>query len=279
MPAPQAAMLKNLAKLKFKANAITLPTKWQQPQGAAGKQYVDAFKPSERAVPPDPSKLFLPATPNKYHVDTVKTVSGKFEAYIDGVCDAICQAWSTYHSSAALTGVIVNAVTAAGGVMAGPPLTPLILASAPKSTPNELKYSKTIAAVVGQQFTMWQTAVKVPGLPWYPAFAAFPAPVTPPMPNVPVPLAAIGSAGMSAMQAATMKNMMVGQLGDPQALHHQELFDCVATGVFTVFSTWLTTTMVTKVMGFGPVPTFAPPFVPVGPVLGGSANGPPSFLT
>jgi len=28
--------------------------------------------------------------------------------------------------------------------------------------------------------------------------------------------------------------------------------------------------MVTNVMGMGPVPAFAPPYVPVGPVVGGS---------
>ena len=106
-----------------------------------------------------------------------------------------------------------------------------------------------------------------------------PQPVAPPVPNIPMPLLTIGSAGMSAMQAPGLKSMMVGQLGDPQALHHQELFDCIATGVFTVFGTWLTSTMVTKVLGTGPVPTFAPPYVPIGPVVGGTANGPPSCLT
>jgi hypothetical protein len=32
---------------------------------------------------------------------------------------------------------------------------------------------------------------------------------------------------------------------------------------------WLVSTMVTNVMGQGPIPTFAPPYVPVGPVVGG----------
>jgi hypothetical protein len=30
--------------------------------------------------------------------------------------------------------------------------------------------------------------------------------------------------------------------------------------------------MVTNVLGTGPVPTFAPPYVPVGPVVGGVGN-------
>ncbi len=278
MPAPQASVVKNLAKLAFKANAIQLPMKWQQPQGAAGKQYVDAFKPSERAVVPDPSKLFIPASPNKYHVDTVKGISDKFEKYIDGICDAICSAWSTFQSSGTLVGVIVNALVAAGGQLVGPPLTPLILAQGPKGTANEAKYTKTIATVIGTAWTQWQTAVKVPGLPWYPAFAACPSPVAPPMPNVPMPLMTIGAAGMAAMEASLLKTQMIGQLGDPQAQHHKELFDSIAQAVGTTFKLWLTSTMVTNVLGTGPVPTFAPPLVPVGPVLGGTANMTPGGL-
>lgn len=278
MPAPQAAMVKNLAKLAFKAHAIKLPVDWKQPTGEQGKQYVDAFKPSERFVPPDPSKLFIPASPNKFHVDTVKSTSDKFEKYIDGICDAICSAWSTFQSSATIVGVVINAVTATGGQLVGPPLTPLILAQGPKSSPAELKFTKTIATVIGTQFLQWTSGVKVTGLPWYPAFAAFPSPVAPPTPNVPVPLVAIGSATMSTMEASLLKSQMVAQHGDPQAQHHQELFDCIAQAVGTVFKTWLASTQVTNVLGFGPVPTFAPPFVPVGPVVGGVGNMTPGGL-
>jgi len=40
----------------------------------------------------------------------------------------------------------------------------------------------------------------------------------------------------------------------------------------------LVVTMVKGVLGSGPVPTFAPPYVPVGPVLGGTAISPPGAL-
>lgn len=279
MPAPQAAMMKNLAKVAFKAKAIKLPVDWQQPSGdPAGKQYPDAFKPSERFVPPDPSKLFVPASSNKYHVDTVKQVSDKFEKYIDGICDAIAQGWSTYHSTVCLTTVNVMGPTAMGGMLVGPPLTPLILASGPKATANEMKYTKVIATVVGTGFTSWQSSVKVAGMPWYPAFAAFPGPMAPPMPNVPVPLVALTQVNAS-LQDSALKGQMVGQLGDPKAQHHQELFESVAKAVNQCFTMWTATTMVTNVLGFGPIPTFVPPFVPVGPVVGGMANQTPGGMT
>jgi len=278
MPAPQAAMMKNLAKLKFRSKAIKLPVDWQQPTGdPQGKQYTDAFKPSERFAPPDPMKLFTPASNNKLHVDTVSTISGKFEKYIDGICDAICQAWSTYQTTAGLKAVNIAGPSAMAGMMVGPPLTPLILASGPKASPSEAKYTNVIASVVGTAFTTWQTSVKVPGLPWYPAFAAFPGPMAPPMPNVPVPLVALIQVNAS-LQEAALKGQMVGQLGDPKAQHHQELFESIANAVNTCFTTWTATTMVTNVLGTGPIPTFAPPYVPVGPVVGGIGNQTPGGL-
>jgi hypothetical protein len=68
---------------------------------------------------------------------------------------------------------------------------------------------------------------------------------------------------------------MVGLLGDPTALHHKQLFDSVADAFEKCFMTWQTSTQVTNVLGAGPIPTFAPPFVPVGPVVGGVGNMPP----
>lgn len=277
MPAPQAALMKNLAKVAFKAHAIKLPVDWKQPQGEEGKQYVDSFKPNERFAPPDPSKLFIPASTNKYHIDTVKKNSDGFEKYIDGICDAICSAWSTFQSAATLVGVVINAVTASVGQLVGAPLTPLILAQGPKASPAELKFTQTISTVVGTAFTTWQATVKVPGLPWYPAFAAFPSPVAPPMPNVPVPLIALTQVPAS-MQAPALHGQMVGQHGDPKAQHSSELFDCIAKAVNQCFTTWTATTMVTNVLGTGPIPTFAPPFVPVGPVVGGVGTMTPGGL-
>jgi hypothetical protein len=41
---------------------------------------------------------------------------------------------------------------------------------------------------------------------------------------------------------------------------------------------WIASQMVMLVMGKGPIPTFAPPFVPVGPVVGGDNIATPGHL-
>jgi hypothetical protein len=275
MPAPQASLYKQLARQLFIANAIRLPVSWSQPNN----QFSDAFDPSDLIkIPNLPTNLFREATLNKFHVDTAKQVSDQFGEFIDGTCDAICSGISTWLTSASIAGVVINAVVGIltpGGVV-GPPLTPLILAQAPKKTPQQTKYSNVIATVFGTAWLQWQSGIT--GQLLYPAFAAVPSPVAPPIPNIPVPLIAFPSPGEVALSGAVLKGQMIAQLADPQAPHSAELFDAIANGFTTPFSIFKASTMVTNVLGTGPVPTFAPPFVPVGPVIGGVGTGPPGCL-
>lgn len=271
MPAPQSSVMKELAKLQFRTFAIKLATDWRQPQGEAGKQYTQAFKPSELAVIPPVGRLFIPASVNKYHCDTVSEISTKFERYIDGICDAICQAWSTWQTAATLVSVMVNAVTASAGQVVGMPWMPIILGAAPMTTPQEIKYSKAIAMTISNAWLQYTATIKVPGLPWYPAFAAFPGPIAPPMPNIPTPVAALTQV-TAPVSKQLLKMQMIGNFGDPMALHHVQLFDCIADAFEKCFQVWQVSTQVTNVLGTGPIPTFAPPVVPVGPVVGGVGN-------
>ena len=119
----------------------------------------------------------------------------------------------------------------------------------------------------------------VPGLPWYPAFAAFPGPMAPPMPNIPMPLLMCPSAMMAEMTVASkLKKAMVDNYGDKKALHHEELFDAIATGLTVAFLLWVLSQQIMNVLGKGPIPTFAPPYIPVGPVIGGDNIAVPGHL-
>ena len=52
----------------------------------------------------------------------------------------------------------------------------------------------------------------------------------------------------------------------------------IATVLSLAFLMWLPMQQVMLVMGKGPIPTFAPPFVPVGPVVGGDNIAAPGHL-
>jgi hypothetical protein len=266
--------MQQLAKLKFAGNSLKAPKDWQQPSGdPKGKQYGDAFSPSEKSAPPPVAvpPLFTPASLNKYHVDTTKMLNDKIGKFLDDICSAICNAWSQWQSAATLVGVVINAVTATGGQVVGPPLGPLILASAPKDSPQLLKYSNAIANTINTAWLSYTATIKVKGMPWYPAFAAFPGPVAPPTPNVPCPVIALGPVNAS-VQASALKGQMMGMFGDPTAAYAEQIFDAVADAFQKVHTIWEASTMVTNVLGTGPIPTFAPPYVPVGPVVGGVGN-------
>ena len=271
MPAPQDSVVQQLARAKFASFNLKVPTNWQDPQGDDADHYDRAFKPDEKASAPGSPPLFQAASMNKYHTDTQKMHIAAVGGFIDGICSAICSAWSKWQSAATLVGVVIAGPTASGGQIVGPPWTPLILASAPKSTPMQAKYSGVVAQVIG---TAWQTftaTVKLAGLPWYPAFALLPSAIAPPTPNIPCPFGTLVQVPVS-ISAPVLKAQMVAQLADPAAPFSSELFESIAEAFEKTYNSWKLSTMVTNVLGSGPVPTFAPPVVPAGPVVGGTGT-------
>ena len=272
MPAPQSTMMKQLARVKFTSFNLKVPSGWRDPSGEAGDHYSKAFKPEEKVTQPGMPMLVQPASLNKYHTDTQKMHVAKIGGIIDKWCDAICSAWSQWQSLAAMSGVVINLNLATLGQVAGPPLLPLIMKDAPKATAMEAKYSNVVATVVSNTWLQYTSTIKVPGLPWYPTFSAVPLPMAPPTPNIPCPVAALTQVPP---QPALMKQQMVAQLADPQAPFHAELFEAICDAFDKCFKAWQTSTQVTNVMGTGPVPSFAPPYSPVGPVVGGTGTMPP----
>jgi len=58
---------------------------------------------------------------------------------------------------------------------------------------------------------------------------------------------------------------------DPEK-QYTALHDAIATALALAFLMWLPSQQVMLVLGKGPIPTFAPPFVPVGPVMAGDKH-------
>jgi hypothetical protein len=271
MPAPQDAIFSNLSKLQFISHQIKLPFKWK----GWDKDYLKAFAKEEMsavlaALSPS-TAAFMSMSTNVYHAATQKNISQLHFNFMDGISKAITTAWAQFHSMATLTNVIVNGPVASGGMVVGPDLEPLIMALAPKLTPMNLLYSKVVAKAIGDHFKQFIATIKVPGLPWYPSFAAFPGPVAPPTPNIPASLSQLINVPALVSQNVLGKKM-IAILNAAGALHHVELFDGIAAAFEKCVKMWTTATMVTNVLATGPIPTFAPPVVPAGPVVAGLGN-------
>jgi len=275
MPAPQAKLLAQLTKTNLIAKNIKIPMNWQSP----GPQYEAAFAPEDLVVTPNPPTcLFREATQHRMHVDAAKKMSDDYEAYIDAICGAICGGIDQWMKTAMIAGVMINGPVGmlAPGNVIGSPLASLILGQAPKSSAQELKYSNAIASAIGSAWQSWQLGLS--GVLSYPAFAAFPGPVAPPTPSIPMPLIAFASGGEALLAAAPLSAQMVANFADPAAPHANEIFDALANAFATVFQTFKLSTLVQNVLGTGPIPTFAPPIIPVGPVLGGVGTGAPGCI-
>lgn len=272
MPAPQASMMQQLARQKFTSFGITVPVGWRDPSGKAAEHYSKAFKDSEKSTAPGAPPLFQAASLNKYHTDTQKMLIAKFGSFIDGMCSALCSAWSTWQSSATMAGVVITGPVVSVGQLIGPPLMPLIMASAPKATPAELKYSTTIANVISTGWLAFTATIKISGFPAFPAYSALPTPVAPPMPHPPIPFASLVQVPTT-ITAAILKAQKIAMHGEPMAPHSKELFESIAYAFEQTYNMWKGTTMVTNLLA---IATGGTPISPLPAV--GTATMPPGGL-
>jgi hypothetical protein len=235
---------------------------------------------SLKAAPmPMPPSLFMAASNSAQDIANQKQYSQEFSDFIDGICKALCQAHDQWRKLAFFKDVIINSITATGGTVEGPDLQPFILAFAPRigAMGWAERYNKAIAGGVGAKWKDFQATIKVPGLPWYPSFVMVPSPAAPPTPNVPMPLVTCMN-NLFMIDAAMVRETIKQKLGAPGPFS-DELFESIAAGFSQAVKMWMMTQMVAQVKGTGPVPSFAPPFVPAGPVINGSVLPEPGHLS
>ncbi len=288
---PPLTLIKPLGWGVFISKGMKLPTKdsWKDPSGDPDEdQYKEGVGSSIWGIPPMFMPFFTPQNPHGYHADSCDTIGADFKKLLDDCLDAIKYAVDMYRLQAKFKDLKVMAVSAIGtpGCLKGPDLESFIK-NAPTTAAyqgNWAKYRDAVAKGVSKCFKEWQDKVTVPGLPWYPAFAAFPGPQAPPMPNVPMPLIACISANVTKIVTPNpMKDAMIKALSgslkkeDPDK-QHETLFESIATAAALAFLMWLPSQQVMLVLGKGPIPTFAPPYVPVGPVVAGDNIATPGHL-
>jgi hypothetical protein len=115
----------------------------------------------------------------------------------------------------------------------------------------------------------------------FPTFAAFPGPVAPPTPMIPIPLAAAAGAGEAMLKAPLVAAKLVSALKQSAGKATGSLdaaMKTLASWIESSYNDWKSATVLSGLIGQGPVPTFAPPYVPVGPVVMGTVMGLPGKL-
>lgn len=188
--------------------------------------------------------------------------------------DATKIAVNTYWiPQAKIQNVTINAVSATCGVrcIQGPDLDQRIR-SILLSGDVPVAVADVFANAIAGALKDWQDSLTIPGLSWYPAFAAYPGPQAPPTPNIPTPLIALRSARQTELTsserlASRIFEQFRGTTISPEARDAIQQFSQMSSKKFL---TWITSAQVMNVLGQGTVPTFAPPTIPVGPVVAGN---------
>lgn len=133
--------------------------------------------------------------------------------------------------------------------------------------------AQVLARELGGAWRAWADGFRLTLAGAYPTLAAVPGPMAPPTPAVGAfPISRGASTGEIGLSAAMLSPRLVSTLR-PLAGRDTAGLDGAVTElsswVESSFRDWKQTAQVVGVMGKGPIPSFAPPYVPVGPVVMG----------
>jgi hypothetical protein len=134
--------------------------------------------------------------------------------------------------------------------------------------------STPIASVLAASWQEWAAGYQMQITGAYPALAAVPAPSAPATKASVSPLLSQGnSAGEVSLKAPLLTSRLIATLRaqrlDPGLGSPDQAMQALASWVEASFNQWKAGVRVTSLEGRGPVPTYAPPYVPVGPVIRG----------
>jgi hypothetical protein len=182
------------------------------------------------------------------------------------VVDTARQALAEWAARAVIVGVTVNGPTARGGTLLGPPLSSLMRTPTDSGSPTEAALESRALEAFAAAFDAWCAAFTMPDVLLWPGLAAVPAPEAPPTPSDPIPLA------MLAPAVLPLELPTAGDATEDAALKE------AAGALRTFFGSWKAGRTVSNLVATGPVPSFAPPYVPVAPA-NGTASGEPGMIT
>ncbi len=288
---PNVTFFKILADLSVASKQHKLPPEdsWKAPQNEGEEtknNYINGVEKQKWGAGVEVAdgiiSYFVTQDPHVYHTTTAATMTEAYKSFIYTMLDAVESAFNMWRPTLMFQNIKINGPTAVGSkgcLKANGDFYEMF-----KMYPGHNQF------ILGKHYPKWRDAVgkgvnnclknyvdgvTVTGAPWYPAFAAFPGPVAPPMPNVAWPLIACPSTGMADITVPEkLKKAMLKEFDDGVAekCHdkiHETIFEAIATALAPGFLIWVSSQMVNLVMGTGQIPTFAPPVVPVGPVVNG----------
>jgi hypothetical protein len=205
---------------------------------------------------------------------------GNWPRWVVGAKQGIKTGVPRWLETTGLVGGVINGPTVTGGSLAGPPLLPFIISEMKSAgTPDRIVFG--FMTPVAEAWSAWAASVSMPGLPLYPSFAMVPSPIAPPTPSTAAPLQSLTQV-TAFLTPQVLSQKIKAHLGNDAANPVADAaINDFCSWLYAGFSSWRSIATLQGVTGTGPVPSFAPPYVPGGPVVGGTAFGgkitPPPF--
>ena len=284
MPSP--SFIQILGDLLVTAYMKPIPLDWCQPRddtsGTPGARYADAFAANELAAMPDPMCYFKTASVNKYHVDAAKQVGSDMKDFVKNALDQVKTAidmWRVQVKPKSSIKIMACCGLGAPGAFDCPGLKDSFAAWTDTDP-----WSTAVKDGVSKSWDAWASKITVPGLPLYPAFVVYPGPMAPPTPGIPLPLVTYVSPGLADMTPMKLKQNMIdafkGEAKDNDKNKvHEVIFEALGVVISLGWMLWTLSQQVNLANGKGPVPIYAPPYVPMGPVVAGDLLPTPILAT
>ena len=283
--------VKVLADVSVAAHQHKMPPKdsWQAPQQKSEddkNNYVKGVGQSNWGVGYPVAdgivSYFATQDPQVYHFNAATVMTATYKQFIYTMLDGVAYAFNLWRPTLFFKDLKINGPVAVGSK--GCLTTTAKFEDFFKSFPGHAsisggrhfnKWRDAVGNGVGKCLKNYIDSVTIPGAPFYPAFAAFPGPVAPPMPNVAWPLIACPATGLTDITVPQkLKKAMIdafdsGHKDKSNDKIYDTIFEAIANALATGFLIWVSSQMINLVMGTGNIPSFAPPYVPVGPVVNG----------
>jgi len=199
----------------------------------------------------------------------------------DALSEVIVAGWNAWLATAEYADSSIQASTVSGGRLTSPVDVALVIEDGLLAEGVEADGASKLAGAAADAWEEWADDWSLPDSEAFPDFVAVAAPEAPPAEGDAVALQPDASAGYSQLTSSlqdALSDAVIGK-GPIKGGHPTPiLVHAIAWRVGQRVEDWNVEAMVEGILGGGPVPTFAPPYVPVGPVVAGDNISTPGHV-